>query len=156
MSESAKAVVARSVVSPRSPTIVSAVPAATGSPSPYLRWRIRVDRVVAAGGDGGGERDAAHHQLEGLAGGDAVQAGLAAADGRTPANLIAAKAVSDPVLKAFSAAGIGGIPMPNVPQMGSVWGALGGAWVNSTKGAGAMPAQKAFAQAQATVKKAIG
>jgi arabinogalactan oligomer / maltooligosaccharide transport system substrate-binding protein len=84
------------------------------------------------------------------------QAGLAAADGRTPANIIAAKAVSDPVLKAFSAAGIGGIPMPNVPQMNSVWGALGGAWVNSTKGAGAIPAQKSFAQAQATVKKAIG
>ena len=59
------------------------------------------------------------------------------------------------VLKAFSAASDGGIPMPNVPQMGSVWNALGGAWVNSTKGAGAMPAQKAFAQAQATVKKSI-
>ena len=84
------------------------------------------------------------------------QAKLAAADGRTPANRVAAAAVSDPVLKAFSAAATGGIPMPNVPQMSSVWGALGGAWVNSTKGAGAMPAQKAFAQAQATVKKAIG
>jgi arabinogalactan oligomer / maltooligosaccharide transport system substrate-binding protein len=83
------------------------------------------------------------------------QANLAAADGRTPANKVAAAAVSDPVLKAFSAASTGGIPMPNVPQMASVWGALGGAWVNSTKGAGAMPAQKAFAQAQATVKKAI-
>ena len=45
--------------------------------------------------------------------------------------------------------------MPNVPQMASVWGALGGAWVNSTKGPGAMPAAKAFAQAQAAVKKAI-
>lgn len=83
------------------------------------------------------------------------QAKLAAADGRTPANIAAAKAVSDPVLKAFSAASTGGVPMPNVPQMASVWGALGGAWVNSTKGAGATPAQKAFAQAQATVKKAI-
>ncbi len=84
------------------------------------------------------------------------QAKLAAANGRTPANAIAAKAVADPVLKAFSAASKGGVPMPNVPQMSSVWGALGGAWVNSTKGAGAMPAQKAFAQAQATVVKAIG
>ena len=83
------------------------------------------------------------------------QAKLAAADGRTPANVIAQKNVADPVLKAFSGASTGGIPMPNVPQMGSVWGALGGAWVNSTKGAAAMPAQKAFAQAQATVKKAI-
>jgi arabinogalactan oligomer/maltooligosaccharide transport system substrate-binding protein len=87
--------------------------------------------------------------------GAAFQAKLAAADGRTPANRIAAAAVSDPVLKAFAAASNGGVPMPNVPQMASVWGALGGAWVNSTKGAGAMSAQKAFAQAQATVKKAI-
>ena len=86
----------------------------------------------------------------------AYQAKLAAANGRTPANILAAKTVADPVLKAFSAASRGGVPMPNVPQMSSVWGALGGAWVNSTKGAGAMPAQKAFAQAQATVVKAIG
>lgn len=86
----------------------------------------------------------------------AYQSKLAAADGRTPANLQAQKAVAEPVLKAFAAASTGGVPMPNVPQMGAVWSALGGAWVNSTKGAGAMPAQKAFAQAQATVKKAIG
>ncbi len=83
------------------------------------------------------------------------QAKLAAADGRTPANKAAAAKVTDPVLKAFGAAGVGGVPMPNVPQMASVWGALGGAWVNTTKGAGAMPAAKAFAQAQSTVKKAI-
>ena len=86
----------------------------------------------------------------------AYQAKLAAANGRTPANIAAAKAVTDPVLKLFSLASTGGVPMPNVPQMSSVWGALGGAWVNSTKGAGAIPAQKSFAQAQATVKKAIG
>jgi arabinogalactan oligomer/maltooligosaccharide transport system substrate-binding protein len=86
----------------------------------------------------------------------AAQAKLAAANGRTPANTVAAKRVTDPQLKAFGAAGVGGVPMPNVPQMASVWGALGGAWVNSTKGAGATPAQRAFAQAQATVVKAIG
>lgn len=85
----------------------------------------------------------------------AYQTNLAAADGRTPANISAAKNVSDPVLKAFSAASTGGVPMPNVPQMASVWAALGGAWVNSTKGAGATPAKVAFAQAQATVVKAI-
>lgn len=86
----------------------------------------------------------------------AYQTKLAAANGRTPANIAAAKVVADPVLRLFSAASGGGVPMPNVPQMSSVWGALGGAWVNSTKGAGAVPAQKSFAQAQATVKKAIG
>lgn len=86
----------------------------------------------------------------------AAQEKLAAADKRTPANLKAAAKISDPLLKAFAAAGVGGVPMPNVPEMASVWGALGGAWVNSTKGAGAVPAQKSFAQAQASVKKAIG
>ncbi|MDD2858948.1 MAG: extracellular solute-binding protein [Candidatus Nanopelagicales bacterium] len=81
---------------------------------------------------------------------------LAAADGRTPANKVAAAKVTNPYLKAFAAAGYGATPMPNVPQMASVWGALGGAWVNSTKGASAIPAAKSFAQAQATVVKAIG
>jgi len=86
----------------------------------------------------------------------AAQEKLAAADKRTPANKQAAAKISDPLLKAFAAAGVGGVPMPNVPQMASVWGSLGGAWVNSTKGKGAVPAQKSFAQAQAAVVKAIG
>ena len=38
--------------------------------------------------------------------------------------------------------------MPNIPQMGSVWAELGGAWVKATKGTGATPARSAFAQAQ--------
>ena len=33
---------------------------------------------------------------------------------------------------------MGGVPMPNIPQMGSVWTDLGQAWVQSTKGAGAI------------------
>lgn len=86
----------------------------------------------------------------------AAQEKLAGLNKRTPANKKAAANLSDPLLKAFAAAGVGGVPMPNVPEMASVWGALGGAWVNSTKGAGAVPAQKAFAQAQASVKKSIG
>lgn len=86
----------------------------------------------------------------------AAQEQLAAANKRTPANVKAAAKLSDPLLKAFAAAGVGGVPMPNVPEMASVWGSLGGAWVNSTKGAGAVPAQKSFAQAQASVKKSIG
>ncbi len=39
--------------------------------------------------------------------------------------------------------------------MNSVWGPLGSAWVASTKGPGAIPAAKAFAQAQAAIKKAL-
>jgi len=71
-----------------------------------------------------------------------AQTQLAAAGGRAPANL---KAKSpDPVLAQFGAASKGGVPMPNIPQMGSVWSDLGQAWVRSTKGSGAMPAARSF------------
>ena len=71
-----------------------------------------------------------------------AQTQLAAAGGRAPAN-IKAKA-TDPILAQFGAASKGGVPMPNIPQMGSVWSDLGQAWVRSTKGAGAMPAARSF------------
>ena len=45
------------------------------------------------------------------------------------------------MLKQFGAAGTGGVPMPNIPQMASVWSDLGGAWVKSTKGSGAVRAR---------------
>ena len=66
---------------------------------------------------------------------------LALANGRFPANLAAAKQVKDPQLRAFGAASTGGVPMPNIPQMNSVWGDLGAAWVRSTKGSGLDPGQ---------------
>ena len=71
-----------------------------------------------------------------------AQTQLAAAGGRAPANVKAH--ASDPVLAQFGAAGKGGVPMPNIPQMDNVWGDLGQAWVRSTKGAGAMPAARSF------------
>src|SRR6266516_6320818 len=74
---------------------------------------------------------------------------------RLPANKIAGKHVSDGVLKQFGKAGIGGVPMPNIPQMGSVWAELGGAWVKSTKGPGATPARAAFAQAAKNIRDKI-
>lgn len=80
---------------------------------------------------------------------------LSALNDRYPANLKAAARVTNPQLKAFGSAGAGGVPIPNIPQMNSVWGPLGTAWVSSTKGAGATPAAKAFAQAEAAIKKAI-
>ena len=43
------------------------------------------------------------------------------------------------MLKRFGAASKGGVPMPNIPQMSSVWGDLGAAWVRSTKGSGVDP-----------------
>jgi len=69
------------------------------------------------------------------------QLDLEQANLRFPANRVAGKRVNDPILKQFGAAGIGGVPMPNIPQMGSVWAELGGAWVKATKGTGATPAR---------------
>jgi maltose-binding protein MalE len=86
----------------------------------------------------------------------AAQLALAAANGRFPANLLAGKQVTDPDLKAFGAASAGGVPMPNIPQMASVWGDLGAAWVRSTKGAGAIPARRSFIGAQKSIAQKIG
>jgi arabinogalactan oligomer / maltooligosaccharide transport system substrate-binding protein len=84
------------------------------------------------------------------------QVALAAANGRFPANKAAGKRVNDAVLKQFGAAGVGGVPMPNIPQMDSVWSELGGAWVKSTKGAGATKARIAFTTASRNIANKIG
>jgi arabinogalactan oligomer/maltooligosaccharide transport system substrate-binding protein len=77
-----------------------------------------------------------------------------AAKDRPPANLQAKS--NDPVLREFSAASKGGVPMPNIPQMSSVWSDLGQAWVRSTKGAGAMPASRSFKGAARAIADKIG
>jgi len=83
------------------------------------------------------------------------QLDLEAQNLRFPANRVAGKRVGDPILKQFGAAGIGGVPMPNIPQMGSVWAELGGAWVKATKGAGATPARVAFTTAARAIAAKI-
>jgi maltose-binding protein MalE len=83
------------------------------------------------------------------------QLDLEQANLRFPANKVAGKRVNDPILKQFGAAGLGGVPMPNIPQMGSVWAELGGAWVKATQGSGATPARTAFAQAQKNIRDKI-
>ena len=85
-----------------------------------------------------------------------AQLELALANGRYPANTVAGKQVKDPQLKAFGAASIGGIPMPNIPQMNNVWGDLGAAWVRSTKGSGSVPARRSFLGAQRSIAQKIG
>ncbi|MEJ7792006.1 MAG: extracellular solute-binding protein [Gaiellaceae bacterium] len=84
------------------------------------------------------------------------QAALAAANGRFPANMVAGKAVKDPLLAQFGKAGVGGVPMPNIPQMSSVWSDLASAWVKSTKGSGASKARTAFATAARNIANKIG
>ncbi|HSC92128.1 MAG TPA: extracellular solute-binding protein [Gaiellaceae bacterium] len=86
----------------------------------------------------------------------ASQAALAAANGRYPANTAAGRRVSDTVLKQFGAASKGGVPMPNIPQMSSVWSDLGAAWVKSTKGAGATKARVSFTVAALNIANKIG
>ena len=86
----------------------------------------------------------------------AAQTTLALANDRSPANLKALAQVKDKDLRAFGAASAGGVPMPNIPQMASVWQDLGAAWVRSTKGAGATPARRSFIGAQKSIAQKIG
>jgi arabinogalactan oligomer/maltooligosaccharide transport system substrate-binding protein len=85
-----------------------------------------------------------------------AQLTLSKANNRYPANTEAGKKVTDSALKQFGAASVGGVPMPNIPQMGSVWSELGGAWVKSTKGAGATKARTAFTVAARNIASKIG
>jgi len=85
-----------------------------------------------------------------------AQAALAAANGRYPANTDAGLAVKNTTLKQFGTASKGGVPMPNIPQMASVWSDLAGAWVKSTKGAGATPARISFSVAARNIANKIG
>ena len=86
----------------------------------------------------------------------AAQQILAAANNRYPANVQAGNKVSDPYLAQFGKAAKGGVPMPNIPQMNSVWSDLGSAWVKSTKGAGATKAAVAFRTAARNIAAKIG
>jgi arabinogalactan oligomer / maltooligosaccharide transport system substrate-binding protein len=85
-----------------------------------------------------------------------AQLRLASANDRFPANRRAAALVKDKDLKAFGAASVGGVPMPNIPQMASVWQDLGAAWVRSTKGSGSTPARRSFIAAQRSIAQKIG
>jgi maltose-binding protein MalE len=85
-----------------------------------------------------------------------AQLELALANTRYPANLNAGKQVKDAQLKAFGVASTGGVPMPNIPQMNSVWGDLGAAWVRSTKGSGSVPARRSFLGAARSIAQKIG
>ncbi len=85
-----------------------------------------------------------------------AQLALASANDRFPANLKAGAQVNDKDLKAFGKASTGGVPMPNIPQMASVWQDLGAAWARSTKGASAIPARRSFIGAQKSIAQKIG
>jgi arabinogalactan oligomer / maltooligosaccharide transport system substrate-binding protein len=86
----------------------------------------------------------------------AAQLDLAKANGRAPANVTASKKYSDPIASQFGKAGVGGVPVPNIPQMSQVWAELGLAWVRSTQGTGATRARVAFKTAAHNIAEKIG
>jgi arabinogalactan oligomer / maltooligosaccharide transport system substrate-binding protein len=85
----------------------------------------------------------------------AAQTTLSVKNGRYPANTQAAKKIRNTALRQIGLASAGGIPMPNIPQMDSVWGDLGTAWLKSTKGAGATKARVAFKSAARSIRSKI-
>ncbi len=58
-----------------------------------------------------------------------VQQAMYESDPRLPAtkSLFAVVEAADPIAAAFAASASNGIPMPNIPEMGSVWGPMGDA-----------------------------
>ncbi|CAB4946906.1 MAG: extracellular solute-binding protein [Actinobacteria bacterium] len=82
-----------------------------------------------------------------------IQSQIAAITERAPANIAGTMAR---LPQAFAVAGTDGAPTPNIPQAGAIWAPLGKAWSTSTMGAGAVPAQTSFAEAQATVAASVG
>ena len=127
------------------------VPAIVKPSVPFLGVQgFMVTKFAALHGVGGAATDLVTNYLAT----PSAQTQLAAANGRPPANVKARS--SDPVLAQFSAASKGGVPMPNIPQMNSVWGDLGQAWVKSTKGAGATKATVAFKAAARSIADKIG
>ena len=127
------------------------MPAIVKPSVPFLGVQgFMVTKFAATHGVGGAATDLVTNYLAT----PSAQTQLAAANGRPPANVKAHS--SDPVLSQFSAASKGGVPMPNIPQMNSVWGDLGQAWVKSTKGAGATKASVAFKAAARSIADKIG
>jgi arabinogalactan oligomer/maltooligosaccharide transport system substrate-binding protein len=86
----------------------------------------------------------------------AAQLDLAKVNSRMPANTRAAANYHDTIFSRFGRAGVGGVPVPNIPQMSSVWGDLGLAWSKSTQGVGSTRARVAFKAAAKSIAIKIG
>lgn len=86
-----------------------------------------------------------------------AQQRLAAASAQFPANLKAAELVDTGGgrIRAIGSAGSAGVPMPNAPQAGVLWGPYATAWTDATKGAKAIKAAKAFRAAQRAAEAAL-
>jgi maltose-binding protein MalE len=129
------------------------VPAIVKASVPFLGVQgFMVTKFAAAHGVDSAAKDL----VTSFMAGPSAQTQLAAANGRPPANVKAKVGSTDTVLAQFRNASKGGVPMPNIPQMDSVWSDLGQAWVRSTKGSGSMTAAKSFKGAARSVAAKIG
>ena len=83
---------------------------------------------------------------------DAFGLGLYQDQGRPPALKTAIAQISgDKDMAGFAAAGVGAVPMPNIPQMASVWTDFGNAW--GAVLTGKLKAAPAFQQAAVDIAK---
>jgi len=85
-----------------------------------------------------------------------AQLDLGKVDARMPANTRAATTFGVTVQSRFGRAGLGGVPIPNLPQMSDVWTDLGLAWLKSTQGVGATRARVAFTTAAHNIAEKTG
>lgn len=102
-----------------------------------------------------GVTNAAKDLVGSYMGTSSAQFQLAQANGRYPANTAAGRRITDRALRQIGRAGAGGVPMPNIPQMNSVWTDLGAAWFRSTRGAGATRARASFTTAARNIRNKI-
>jgi len=104
-----------------------------------------------------GVRDQAEQLLTGFLAREKAQLQLAAASGMYPANTKAAATVETGGgrVRAIGNAGVDGVTMPNAPQAGVLWEPYTLAWLESTAGADAIAARKAFRAAQRSAVAAL-
>ncbi|CAB4867495.1 MAG: extracellular solute-binding protein [Actinobacteria bacterium] len=131
------------------PYAIASVPAVNGTLSRpfvgvngFMMSKFATNKIVA------------RQFLTQVASSDDFQLALYKLGDRLPALKSAAALVTDnPDVAGFGAYGAIGTPMPNIPQMNSVWDSWGNAWKNVADGK--QTAAAAFAQAAANIKKAI-
>jgi len=131
------------------PYAIASVPAVNGTLSRpfvgvngFMMSKFAANKIVA------------RQFLTQVASSDDFQLALYKLGDRLPAlKTAAAKVTNNPDVAAFGAYGAIGTPMPNIPQMNSVWDSWGNAWKNVADGK--QTAAAAFAQAATNIKKAI-
>ena len=132
------------------PYAITAVPSIAGNPARpfvgvqgFMMSKFAKNKLLA--------RD----YLTNVIGSDDFQVAMYKLGSRLPALLSAAALESsDKDVVAFGQYGATGVPMPNIPEMNSVWGDLGNAWTTTVQGKA--KAAAAFTLAAKNIKKTLG